>query len=144
MLTREICEEIRVFNTPTTLILAGFGSVLQKIEVLDVLFQGQSDVINGLVASKGNAPIERLAFTYWSEEAKLYLKIEPARGQLMKWLMLAQTFQGILQFMEIYGYHMVRKFTVLDDEAGIVGWGTLVYYRPRAIGVNASSPVETS
>ena len=112
--------------------------------MLDVLLQGQSDVINGLVASKGNAPIQRLAFTYWSEEAKLYLKIEPARGRVMKWLMLAQTLQGILQFMEIYGYHVVRRFTALDDEAGIVGWGTLVNYKPSAIGMNASSPVETS
>ena len=109
-----------------------------------MLSQGQSDIINGLVASKGNAPIERLAFSYWSADARLYLKIETARGQLMTWLMLEQTFQGILQFMEIYGYRVVRKFTALDDEAGIVGWGTLALYRPRAIGLNASSPVETS
>ena len=112
--------------------------------MLDVLLQGQSDVINGLVASKGNAPIERLAFNYWSEEATLYLKIEPAKGQVMKWLMLAQTFQGILQFMEIYGYHVVRRFTALDDEAGIVGWGTLASYKPSAMRMNTSSPVETS
>ena len=144
MLIPEICEEIRVFGTHTSLILAGYGPVLQKVEVLDVLFQGQSDVINGLVASKGNAPIARLAFTYWSEEARVYMKIEPAEGRVMKWLMLAQTLQGILQFMEIYGYRAVRKFTTLDDEAGIVGSGTLAYYKPRAIGVNASSPVETS
>ena len=144
MLIPEICEEIRVFGTHTTLILAGYGPVVQKIEVLDVLLHGQSDVINGLVASRGNAPIDQLAFTYWSEDGKLNLKIEPARGRLMKWLMLAQTLQGILQFMEIYGYHAVRQFTALDDEAGIVGWGTLQHYKPRAIGVNASSPVEIS
>ena len=144
MLIPVICEEIRVLGTHTSLILAGFGPVLEKLEVLEVLLQGQSEVINGLVASKGNAPIERLAFRYWSADARLYLKIEPARGQVMKWLMLAQTFQGILQFMEIYGYRVVRRFTTLDDEAGIVGWGTLALYKPRAIGLNASSPVETS
>ena len=112
--------------------------------MLDVLLQGQSEIIKGLVASKGDAPIERLAFHYWSEDAKVYMKIEPAKGQVMKWLMLAQTFQGILQFMEIYGYHVVRRFTALDDEAGIIGQGTLAYYKPSAIGVNASSSVETS
>lgn len=72
------------------------------------------------------------------------MKIEPSRTGRMKWLMLAQTFNGILQFMEMFGWIAV-KFTVLDDEAGPVGRGTVVYYRrPREVGVNNSSVVETS
>ncbi len=47
----------------------------------------------------------------------------------MKWLMLAQAFQGIVQFMEEYGW-MAVKFLVLDDETGPVGVGKLVHYRP--------------
>lgn len=62
----------------------------------------------------------------------------------MKWLMLAQAFEGILQFMEEYGWIAV-KFMVLDDEAGPVGTGTVVQYRrPREVGVNGPSLVETS
>ena len=62
----------------------------------------------------------------------------------MKWLMLAQAFQGIVQFMEEYGW-MAVKFMVLDDEMGPVGVGTLVNHRPRGeIGVNGSSLVGIS
>lgn len=72
------------------------------------------------------------------------MKVQPARGGRMKWLMLAQAFQGILQFMEGYGWVAV-KFTVLDDEAGPVGAGVLVYNRrPGGLGVNDSSLVGTS
>lgn len=70
------------------------------------------------------------------------MKIQPARGGKMKWLMLAQTFEGIVQFMEDFGW-MAVKLTVLDDEAGPVGTGTLVYQR-LGVGVNGSSLVETS
>ena len=61
------------------------------------------------------------------------MRIQPARGGRMKWLMLAQTFQGILQFMEGFGWIAV-KFTVLDNEAGLVGTGTLVYHRRSEAG----------
>ena len=62
----------------------------------------------------------------------------------MKWLMLAQTFQGIVQFMEEYGW-MAVKFMVLVVEGGRVGVGTLVYYRrPGGVRVNGSSLVGTS
>ena len=71
------------------------------------------------------------------------MKIQPARGGRMKWLMLAQTFKGIVQFMEEFGWIAV-KFMVLDDEAGPVGTGVLVYYRPKGFGANGSSLVETS
>lgn len=72
------------------------------------------------------------------------MKIQPARGGGMKWLMLAQALKGILQLMEEFGW-MAVKFMVLDDEAGPVGTGVLVYYRPRGIGLNnGSSLVETS
>lgn len=71
------------------------------------------------------------------------MKIQPARVGRMKWLMMAQTFNGILQFMEMFGWMAVR-FTVLDDEAGPVGTGVLVYNRLREDGVNDSSLVETS
>ena len=138
-----MCAEIHVHDTPTSIIVHNYGSALQRSEVLDILFQGQSAVVDGLVANNGNAPIQRLAFTYWSGE--LYMKIQPGRGGRMKWLMLAQTFKGILQFMEEFGW-MALKFMVLDDEVGPVGTGVLVYYRPRGIGLNnnGSSLVETS
>ena len=72
------------------------------------------------------------------------MNVQPGRGGRMKWLMLAQAFKGILQFMEEFGW-MAVKFMVLDDEAGPVGTGVLVYYRrPRGVGLNGSSLVETS
>lgn len=71
------------------------------------------------------------------------MRIQPSRGRRMKWLMLAETFKGILQFMEEIGWIAV-KFVVLDDEAGIVGTGTLVYNRLREVEVNGSSLVGTS
>ena len=61
----------------------------------------------------------------------------------MKWLMLAQTYKGILQFMEEFEY-ISMKLMVLDDEAGPVATGVLVYNRPRWSGLNGSSLVETS
>lgn len=70
------------------------------------------------------------------------MKVQPARGGRMKWLMLAQTFQGILQFMEAFRWIAV-KFTVLDDEAGPVGAGTLVYHRASGVGGSGSPPVGT-
>lgn len=71
------------------------------------------------------------------------MQVQPGRRGLMTWLMLAQTFQGLVQFMETFGW-MAVKFTVLDDEVGPVGLGTLVYYRPRGGGVNGSSLAEIS
>ena len=72
------------------------------------------------------------------------MKIQPARRGHMKWLMLAQTFQGILQFMEAFGWIAV-KFTVLNDDVGPVGAGTLVYHRRASgVGVSGSPPVGTS
>lgn len=130
------CAEIRVYNTDTSLILSAYGPALQRLEVQDLCLQGQSAVIDGLVASNGNARIERLAFTFWSGE--LYMHIEPGRRGLMRWLMLGQTFQGLVQFMEAFGW-MAVKFTVLDEEAGIVGAGSLLHYRPRGVGVNGSA-----
>ncbi|KAF6231201.1 hypothetical protein HO173_010533 [Letharia columbiana] len=58
--------QIRVYNTPTSLILHNYGPAIERVDVLDILLQGQSDVVDGLVASHGNAPIQRLAFTFWS------------------------------------------------------------------------------
>lgn len=71
------------------------------------------------------------------------MRVQPARGRRMKWLMLSQALDGILQFMLDFGWVAVR-FTVLDDEAGPVGTGTLVYNRPKGLGVNYSSLVGTS
>ena len=132
--------EIRVHGTPTSLILHNFGSTLQQAEVLDILFQGQSAVVDGLVASKGNAPIERLAFVLWS--GNLGIRVQPGRRKQTKWLMLAQTFMGILQFMEDFEW-MEVKISVLDlDEVESVGTGMLLYGgRPR--GFDGSLMVET-
>lgn len=134
-----MCIEIRVYGTSTSLILHNFGSTLQRSGVLDILFQGQSAVVNGLVASRGNAPIERLAFTFWSDQ--LYLTIQPVQGGHMKWLMLAQALKGIVQFMEEFEW-MAIDFTVLNDLVGQVGRGSLFHYRPRKVGSNGSSLVE--
>lgn len=71
------------------------------------------------------------------------MNIQPARSKRMTWLMLAQTYKGILQFMEEFEY-VSMKFMVLDDDAGPVGSGVLVYQRPRGSGLNGSSLVETS
>ena len=61
----------------------------------------------------------------------------------MKWLMLAQAYKGIVQFMEEFEWMAVRV-TVLDDEVGQVGTGTLVYHRPRELGSNELSLVKPS
>ena len=51
--------------------------------------------------------------------------------------MLARAYKGVVQFMEEFGWMAVR-LTVLDDEVGQVGTGTLTAYRP------GSSLVKTS
>lgn len=61
----------------------------------------------------------------------------------MKWWMLAQAFQGIVQFMEEFGW-MELGITVLDDKAGPVGIGELKYVTHRGLEPNRSSLVETS
>ena len=71
------------------------------------------------------------------------MQIQPAIRWRMTWLMLAQTFDGIMEFMELYEWIEV-KFAVLDEEAGPVGTGVLVYNRFGEHGVNNSSAVETS
>ena len=134
-----MCIEIRVYGTSTSLILHKFGSTLQRSGVLDILFQGQSAVVDGLVASRGNAYIERLAFTFWSDQ--YYMAIQPVQGGHMKWLMLAQALKGIVQFMEEFEW-MAIDFTVLSDLVGQVGRGSLFQYRPRKVGSNGSSLVE--
>ena len=57
--------------------------------------------------------------------------------------MLAQAYKGIVQFMEEFGWMAVR-LTVLDDEVGQVGTGTLLYVQPRESGSNGSSLMRTS
>ena len=136
-----MCIEIRVYGTSTSLILHNYGSTLQQTGVLDILFQAQSAVVDGLVASRGNAPIERLAFTFWS--GRLYMAIQPLQNGHMKWLMLAQALKGIVQFMEEFEW-MAIDFTVLNDLVGEVGRGSLFYYPPRMVGSNGSSLVEIS
>lgn len=127
-------------DTSTSLILSRFGSSLRRSEVLDVLFQGQSEVVEGLVASHGNAPIQRLAFTFWSEYT--YMQIQPGQNGRMNWLMLARTYKGVVQFMEELGW-MALRLTVLDDEVGQVGRGSLTLV-PEGVGLNRSSLVRTS
>ena len=61
----------------------------------------------------------------------------------MDWLTLARAFKGIVQFMEEFGWMAVR-LTVLDDEVGQVGTGTLLYVPSRELGSNGSSLVKTS
>lgn len=141
MVTLKTCAEIRVDGTPTSLILNKYRLTVQRIEVLDIIFQGQSVVIDGLVASSGNAPIERLAFTFWSGD--LYVRIQPGRGGHMTWWMLAQAYQGIVQFMEEFGW-MELEITVLDDKAGPVGTGELKYITHRGLESNRSCLIEAS
>ena len=59
--------------------------------------------------------------------------------------MLAQAYKGVVQFMEEFGW-MAARLTVLDDEAGQVGTGTLTLmsYQPSELGLNGSSLVKTS
>lgn len=57
--------------------------------------------------------------------------------------MLAQAYKGIVQFMEEFGWMAVR-LTVLDDEVGQVGTGTLLHVELRESGSNGSSLVKTS
>ena len=52
------------------------------------------------------------------------MQIQPGPNGRMNWLMLAQTYKGIVQFMEEFGW-MAARLTVLDDEVGQVGTGTL-------------------
>lgn len=141
VVTLKICLEIRVHGTPTSLILNKYRLTVQRTEVLDIVFQGQSVVIDGLVASRGNARIERLAFTFWSGD--LYVRMQPGRGRHMTWWMLAQAYQGIVQFMEEYGW-MELEITVLDDQAGPVGTGDLKYITHKGLEPNRSSLIGTS
>ena len=127
MVILKICAEVRVDGTHTSVIFSKYGVPIQRGEVFDIVFQVQSAVIDGLVASKGNAPIQRLAFIFWS--GYLYTKIQPIMGRQMTWLMLAQASKGILQFMGEFEY-MTLDILVLDDEAGPVATGMLRYYRP--------------
>ena len=69
------------------------------------------------------------------------MRFAPMSGGRMKWLMLAQAFEGIVQFMEEFGW-MLLRFTILDDDAGPVGMGVLGYYRP--VGSNGSSVIGVS
>ena len=71
------------------------------------------------------------------------MRVEPAQVGHMKWLMLSQALKGIVQFMEEFGW-MAVKFAVLDDEAGPVGTGMMLYYRSRRVEVNGSSLVGAS
>ena len=58
-------------------------------------------------------------------------------------LTLAQGFQGIVQFMEEFGW-MALRLMVLDDEAGPVGSGVLsLVGQPSGVASNNSSLVET-
>lgn len=61
----------------------------------------------------------------------------------MKWWMLAQAFQGIVQFMEEFGW-MELEITVLDDKEGPVGIGELKYVTHTGLESNRSSLIETS
>lgn len=60
----------------------------------------------------------------------------------MNWLMLARTYKGVVQFMEELGW-MALRLTVLDDEVGQVGRGSLTLV-PEGVGLNRSSLVRTS
>ena len=59
--------------------------------------------------------------------------------------MLAHAYKGVVQFMEEFGW-MAARLTVLDDEVGQVGTGTLTLmsYQPSELGLNGSSLVKTS
>lgn len=65
------------------------------------------------------------------------MQIQPDLNGRMEWLMLARAYKGVVQFMEEFGW-MALRLTILDDEVGQVGTGTLTAYRP------GSSLVKTS
>ena len=117
---------MRVPETTTTLIFSKYGPPIHFQTFLELTARAQYEVIKAVVATRGDGPV-RESNLEWSEQ-NLHIKISrPLAQQDLTWLMVADTLEGVRIFFHGLRGWFETLITILDDTAGIVGGGTIIY-----------------
>ena len=117
---------MRVPDTSTSLIFSKYGPPIHFQTFLELTAIAQYQVIQGVVAARGDGPVSQLTLE-WSEK-KLHLKIgRLSTRQDLTWLMVADTLEGTRIFFDRLQGWFETLITILDDTAGPVGIGSITY-----------------
>ena len=85
-------------------------------------FEAQANIIEAIVANKGDGPMPRLRPLWWYRDTQMKIW----SGGLMTWVMLSHAFTGIVSFLERFGA-VTMQIEVLDSTLGSVGTGVISY-----------------
>ncbi len=118
---------MRVPGTTTSLIFSKYGPPIYHETFLILIAKAQYDIIRTVMAAHGDGPVLQ-ANLEWSEKM-LYLRISrPLAQDDLTWLMVADTLDGIRGFFDgLHGW-FETEITILDDTAGPVGRGSLLFW----------------
>ena len=116
---------MRVPDTATSVIFSRYGPPVHFETLLNLIAKAQYQIGHAIVAARGDGPVSQPNLQ-WSE-GKLYLRISrPLAQEDLTWLMLSDTVEGLRLFFDGRGW-FETSITILDDTAGPVGSGILVY-----------------
>lgn len=119
--------QMRVKNTPTTLIFGKYSYPLPPILPFDVAVVveiAQYEVASSMVSAKGDAPIAQPTFEWRYEMYRTYIRMQQHSVGTMRWETMSQALHGIMQFGWTFNHFVAFEFTVLDDK-GVVATGDL-------------------
>lgn len=118
---------MRVSGTTTSLIFSKYGPPIYFETFLKLVAQAQYDIIQAVVAAKGDGPVPQPNFE-WSE-GNLCIRISrPLARDDLSWLMLADTLEGLMTFFDELRGWFETEITILDDTAGPVGSGSVTFW----------------
>ncbi len=118
---------MRVPDTTTSLIFSKYGPAIHFQTFLDLTAKAQYQNIQAIIAARGDGPVPQSSLK-WSER-KLYIKISrPLAQEDLTWSMLADTLEGLRLFFDGLQGWFETSITILDDTAGPVGDGSVLFW----------------
>ena len=119
---------MRVHDTTTSLIFSKYGPAIHFQTFLDLIAIAQYQVAKAIAAAHGEKAVQESNFE-WSEDG-LYIRISrPLASEDLTWLMLTDTLEGLRVFFGgLHGW-FETSITILDDTAGPVGEGMIMFER---------------
>ena len=118
---------MRVPHTTTSLIFSKYGPPIYFATFLDLTAKAQYQIVKAVIAAHGDGPVPQPNLE-WSEK-KLFIRISrPLAQEDLTWSMLVDTLEGVRVFFDGLQGWFETSITILDDTAGPVGSGRIVFW----------------
>lgn len=117
---------MRVPHTTTTLVFGRYGPSIDPYVGLNLIAGAQYQMIQHIVEARGDGPASDVYFQ-WVQN-RLYIEVRRLRvEEVLTWLMLADMLEGVRLFFRMQGWWFETAITLLDDTAGLVASGQIVF-----------------